>query len=79
MHVIIVKLTGITERSYLLQSYMKSHNWGHLEMHMLLAGDITYFDTDGIQMNTLTDKDEMCPDLHVSLLISRCPVGPGVY
>ena len=55
---------------------MGSHKWGHLEMHMLLSEDITEFNVDSCK-DINKDKNKRSPDLLVSLLISRCPVGPG--
>ena len=73
-----VTFTGFKERTFLLESYLRSHKWGHLEMHMLLSEDIIHFNVDGIPGNDLIDKNNRCPELLVSLLTSRCPVGRRV-
>ena len=78
MHVFNVKFAGLKERRFFIESYLNSHKWGHLEMHMLLSEDITHFNVDGFLENDYIDMQNRCPDLLVSLLISRCPVGPGV-
>ena len=60
---------------------MKSQKWGHLEMHQLLSEDLTHFNVDGRSSEKrLKDKNKRCPELLMSLLISRCPVcwGGGV-
>ena len=47
-------------------------------MHMLLSEDITHFNVDGCKENYNRNKNKRCPDLLVSLLISRCPVSRRV-
>ena len=47
-------------------------------MHMLLSEDITHFNVNGCKEHNNSDKNKRCPDLLLSLLISRCPVSRGV-
>ena len=62
------EFTGIVERDYLMWSYFNNGDWDYLEMFMLLSEEITEFDVEE------EDKIEY-PDLLLSLVIARCPVG----
>ena len=63
-----VEFTGFKERNYLMCSYINNGGWDYREMFMLLSEEITGFDVE--------EEDEIeYPDLLLSLVIARCPVG----